>query len=54
MNVLPCRPARVASCSALPRTHLFQGRNHMVQPLSQVPARGLPVIVTGSPGTAIL
>jgi len=54
MSVLPVGPACTAWCSALPRTHLFQGRNHMVQPLSHVPARELPTIFTGSPGTAIL
>ena len=33
---------------------LAPGQEPHVQPLSQTPARGLPVIVTGSPGTAIL
>jgi len=53
-NVLPCGPARTALCSALPRAHCFQDKNHIVQPLSRTPARGLPVIFTGSPGTAIM
>jgi DNA-binding NarL/FixJ family response regulator len=53
-NVLPSGPATTAWPSALPCRYLFQGRNHWVQPLSKVPARGLPVIVTGSPGTSIL
>src|SRR5450759_207836 len=51
-NVLPSGPARTALCSALPRRSSRQDRNHTVQPLSQVPPRGLPPIVTGSPGTA--
>src|SRR5450759_1773110 len=51
-NVLPFGPTRTASCSALPRRSPGQDRNHMVQPLSQAPPRGLPPIVTGSPGTA--
>src|SRR5450759_3334790 len=51
-NVLPFGPTRTASCSALPRRSSRQDRNHTVQPLSQVPPRGLPLIVTGSPGTA--
>jgi DNA-binding NarL/FixJ family response regulator len=53
-NVLPPGPASTASSSALPSRYLFHGRNHMVQPLSHTPARGLPVTVTGSPGTSIL
>ena len=53
-NVLPSGPVCSASCSALPRSHWFQGRNHTVQPLSQVPPFGLPAIVMGSPGTARL
>ena len=40
--------------SALPASSWRQVRNQTVQPLPQVPARGLPVIVTGSPGTARL
>jgi hypothetical protein len=51
-SVLPFGPARTALCSALPRHRARHDRNHTVQPLSQVPPRGLPVIVTGSPGTA--
>jgi hypothetical protein len=50
----PLGPATTASCSAEPATSWFQVRNHSVQPLSQVPGRGLPVIVIGSPGTASL
>ena len=53
-NVEPCGPATIASPSAEPDSSWFQDRNHSVQPLSQVPGRGLPVIVIGSPGTASL
>ena len=53
-NVLPAGPARTAWCSALPRRYWGQLRNHSVQPLSQVPGFGLPLIVMGSPGTASL
>ena len=53
-SLLPWGPTRTALCRALPRSHRRHGRNHIVQPLPQVPARGLPVIVTGSPGTAML
>src|SRR3954447_9278774 len=53
-NSLPLGPVRTALLSALPRQYLRQGRNHMVQPLSHWPERGLPLIFTGSPGTAIL
>src|SRR5215471_13452612 len=49
-NVLPSGPACTASCSALPPASCCHDRNQSVQPLSQTPARGLPVIVTGSPG----
>jgi DNA-binding NarL/FixJ family response regulator len=54
MNVLPPGPASTASFSALPWRYLSHGRNHWVHPLSNTPARGLPVTVTGSPGTSIL
>ena len=53
-NVLPPGPASTASSSALPCRYLSHGRNHWVHPLSNVPARGLPLTVTGSPGTSIL
>src|SRR4029450_8981644 len=53
-NVLPLGPASTAWCNALPSRSSDQLRNQTVQPSPHVPARGLPVIVTGSPGTASL
>ena len=53
-KVLPSGPASTAMCNALPLANWFHAMNHWVHPLSQVPARGLPVIVTGSPGTSML
>jgi hypothetical protein len=53
-NVLPSGPADTAMPSALPDRYRSQVMNHWVQPLSNVPARGDPVTVTGSPGTSIL
>ncbi len=53
-KVLPVGPAMTAWCSALPLRNSGQLRNHWVQPLSQTPPRGLPMTVTGSPGSAIL
>ncbi len=53
-NELPSGPATTAWCSALPFSSCFQDRNHSVQPLSQVPATGLLVTVTGSPGSSML
>src|SRR5205085_12637726 len=53
-NELPSGPAWTAWCSALPPTRSFHERNHTVQPLSHVPPRGLPVMLTGSPGNASL
>src|ERR1700737_404811 len=50
---LPDGPVCTASCSALPATSWFQVRNHTVHPSSHFPATGLPLIVTGSPGTAM-
>src|SRR5215216_1670565 len=53
-NELPLGPACTAWCNALPSRSSDQLRNQTVQPSPHVPARGLPVIVTGSPGTASL
>ena len=53
-NVLPDGPACTAMPSALPLSSCFQVRNQTVNPSSQCPAAGLPVIVTGSPGVARL
>src|SRR5436190_8249852 len=53
-NELPCGPAWTACPVALPPRRSRHDRNHTVHPLSQVPAFGLPVTVTGSPNPARL
>src|SRR5215470_10950831 len=53
-NVLPLGPAITAWPRALPLRYLGHDKNHSVQPLSHVPGLGLPVMITGSPGSSSL
>src|SRR5262249_57148993 len=50
MKVLPAGVAATAWPRALPCREGVQGRNHMVQPLSQRPGRGRPGMGAGAPG----